>query len=403
MDILFLSHCVPNPPNKGEKIRAFHEIAHLAADHRVHLACLARNQAEIRDAEQMRDRCASVSVELLRPKRALAGATLRFALGESLTASFYRNGHLARRVAALAQEVRLDATVVYSAAMAPYAPAGVPAVLDLVDVDSEKWFEYARVRRPRSLFAMEGRRLRRIEVEHGSRAACSILTTRNELELFQGFSPDCRSRFLENGVDFDYFDPAAVPVDASLSSRRFLVFVGAMNYYPNADAALWFAGSVFPQLRQQIPGLELLIVGRDPTAAVRSLVNAPGVQVTGSVSDVRPYLRASIAAVAPLRIARGIQNKVLEALAMGKPVLASAAVCRTLEPAPYGVIRCDSPSDYVRAAMDLPATAERIRAGAQQRFRWDRNMQVLSNEICRLSQHNRVPQTAAQGRARAES
>jgi sugar transferase (PEP-CTERM/EpsH1 system associated) len=403
MDILFLSHCVPNPPDKGEKIRAFHELTHLTAEHRVHLACLARNPAELHDAELLRDRCASVTVELLHPKQALAGAALRFAAGASLTTSFYRNGNLARRVAALARDTMLDATVVYSAAMAPYAPPRTPVLLDLVDVDSEKWLAYARTRRPGFLYGMEGRRLRRLENQFGLSAACSFLTTRNELSLFHSFSPNTRARYMENGVDFDYFDSSAEPVDASLSGRQFLVFVGAMNYYPNADAALWFTEHAFPAIRRQMPNLELLIVGRDPTAAVRSLVNVPGVHVTGSVSDVRPYLKASVAAIAPLRIARGVQNKVLEALAMGKPVLASPAVCQTLDPAPQGVVRCEFAADYVRAVETLPCASEDIRAGAQQRFQWDRNMQVLSNELCRLSQHNRVPQTAAQGWARAES
>jgi polysaccharide biosynthesis protein PslH len=403
MNILFLSHCVPNPPDKGEKIRAFHELTHLAGTHRVHLACLARNPAELSHAEALRDRCASVDVALLRPSRALATAALRFAAGACLTTSFYGSRELRHRVAALARSTHLDAALVYSAAMAPYAPPGVPMLLDLVDVDSEKWLQYARVRRPGFLYGIEGRRLRRLERVFTGEAACGLLTTRHEMEILRRFAPAARVRCMENGVDFEYFDPACTPAGPTLEGRRFLVFVGAMDYYPNADAVEWFAGRALPLLRRHVPDLEFFIVGRAPTPGVRELANLPGVHVTGAVPDVRPYLKASLAAVAPLRIARGVQNKVLEALAMGKRVMASRDVCDTLEPLPAGVIPCHSELDYLRALEAAAGESPEIRSAARERFCWDRNMQVLSEELCRLPGQNGIQQSAACGWAPASS
>jgi glycosyltransferase involved in cell wall biosynthesis len=167
-----------------------------------------------------------------------------------------------------------------------------------------------------------------------------------------------------------------------------------MDYFPNADAAVWFADRVLPGLRDVDPALEFLIVGRDPAPAVRALAARPGIQVTGAVPDVRPYLQGALAAVAPLRIARGVQNKVLEALAMGLPVMASRAVCQTLDPLPAGVVPCDSEPDYLRAfraGAQVPPAA--IRAAAERRFSWDRNMQALSNELCRVYEQNRLQPT----------
>jgi sugar transferase (PEP-CTERM/EpsH1 system associated) len=383
MDILFLSHCVPAPPDKGEKIRSYHELTRLAAQYRVHLACFAKNRSEVEDARKLEDRCASVYVEPLGPAR-LARAGLSYLAGSCLTASFYGSRRLREHVRSLAARP-LFAAVVYSAVMAQYAPAGIPAVLDMVDVDSEKWFQYARMRPLGMLYRAEGRRLRRLEADCASQAACTLLSTANEARLLWSFAPGANVRYMENGVDFDYFDPALTHEPADLR-RRFVVFVGAMDYYPNADAACWWASHVFPQLRRQQPDMEFLVVGRNPTRAVRRLAGQPGITVTGPVADVRPYLSAAEAVVAPLRIARGIQNKVLEALAMGKHTLASEAVCDTFgQELPRGIVPCRSPRDYLRffqqgrtASTGLPAA---IRGAARGRFSWNTNLQTLAAEL----------------------
>jgi sugar transferase (PEP-CTERM/EpsH1 system associated) len=382
--ILFLSHCVPYPPDKGERIRAYRDLMRLASLGPVHLACIAQSRQEEDAAQTLRQalggQCASLHVERIRPRRALLRAAAQFAAGACLTESYYGAAGLHRYVAGLG---RVDVTVAYSSAMAQYAPPGVPLVLDMVDVDSEKWAQYAAWRRPGWAYAMEGRRLRRREAEYAGRAAAVVLTTRHEAAVFAGIAVHPRVVAMENGVDFDYFDPQRVPATAALRFPR-LVFVGAMDYFPNAQGICRFATGVFPQLRRQCAGLELVIVGRNPTRAVRQLASGAGVTVTGGVADVRPYLAEALAVVAPLEIARGIQNKVLEALAMGKRVLASPAVAATLGSLPEGVVCCRQAADYAAAlppaAAGWPYEAA-IRQAAGARFTWERNLDLLSREV----------------------
>jgi polysaccharide biosynthesis protein PslH len=385
MDILFLSHCVPNPPDKGEKIRAHHELIHLAARYSVHLVCFAKSPIEEEDAAKLKSICASVYVERLVPARSLALAAAEFAAGRCLMTSYYGSRRMRQHVETIASR-GLDACVAYSSAMAQYAPANVPLILDMVDVDSEKWFQYGRMRRPGMLYRIEGGRLRRLETAYGQRSAATFLSTWNEAGLFRSFSPNCEIDCMENGVDFDFFNASEVSAPASLNGRPYVAFVGAMDYYPNADAVCWFAANVFPELRRRRRHLEFLIVGRDPGKAVRRLAEQPGITVTGSVPDVRPYLVGAISVVAPLRVARGIQNKVLEALAMGKGVFASEAVCRTFgQSLPAGLVRCDSEADYLRILNKGEGIAypppEIIREEARKRFSWSNNLKGLADRL----------------------
>ena len=381
MDILYLSHCVPNPPDKGEKIRAHRELLHLCERFRVHLACFARSPQDLASAGDLRARCASVYAEHLPPVTALARAAARFAWGESLMMAHYSSRSMQQYVADLARRERLSATVIYTAVMAPLAPAGVPALLDLVDVDSEKWFDYARMRTPGFLYGMEARRYRRAEIEQAGRASRILLSTEAEADLFRRVAPQVPVRVFTNGVDVDYFDPARSPALPELAGRRPLVFVGTMDYYPNIEGVLWFASEILPELRRRESGIEFFVVGRNPPQTVVRLGQQPGITVTGAVPDVRPYLAAARAVVAPLRIARGIQNKVLEALSMGKTVLASDAICRTLGPElPCGVVRCGSAAEFIEGSVRTPTDAT-IRPYAVRELAWQRTLEGLTREV----------------------
>jgi sugar transferase (PEP-CTERM/EpsH1 system associated) len=384
-DILFLTHCAPTIPDKGERIRAYHEVRHLAKTHRVHVAGLAREERPFVAVPHILPDCASVYIELLRHRSPIY-PLLRLAAGDSLTASFYRRRSLERYVRTLCREVRFAATIAFTSAMAPYAPEGVPLLLDLVDVDSEKWSEYTRVRWPKTLFRIEAERLQREEIRWSRRAASIMLTTEQERALLDRIAPGLRSRAIENGVDFEYYNPERVPALPELAGRRYIVMVGSMGYYPNDDGAVWFANEVFAPLREKLPELEFLVVGSSPPAAVRRLNRLPGVSVSGYVPDVRPYIAQALTTVAPLRIARGIQNKVLEALAMGKTVLASDEICRTFGPSqPLGVIRCGTGGDYQRLIVDSFSSASpsdpRIREAAAGRFSWARNLAAMDEEL----------------------
>jgi sugar transferase (PEP-CTERM/EpsH1 system associated) len=380
MDILFLSHCVPNPPDKGEKIRAWHELNALTAKHRVHLACFAKNAEEVAKAHELKDRCASVFAERLSPYLAVAGAAFRFAAGGSIGTDFYRSDKMRAHIESL-RTLPLDVTLAYSSAVVQFAPADVPFWIDMVDVDSEKWLDYAERRWPGALYKIEGNRLRALEAAYARRAECVFLTTPRERDLLRRIAPGARVESYINGVDFEYFNPAVYPAASGLENRRYVVFVGQMDYFPNVDACRWFADPIFAQLRARCPGLEFLIVGRNPARVVQRLAAKPGITVTGGVADVRPYLSHALAMVAPLRIARGVQNKVLEALAMGKRVLASPAVASTFGATlPDGVSICESSADYARqleGIIDQPGCEPFIRERARANFSWQTNLRPL--------------------------
>jgi len=399
MDILFLSHCTPDAPDKGEKIRAYHELTHLARSHRVHLACFARTERELSRRDKLEGICASVYIERLRPATSLPGAAVRAAAGESFVSAVFRSSRMDAYVRRLTAGARLDACLAFSSVMARQAPAELPRIVDMVDVDSEKWRAYAAMRRPGFLFAAEAARLRRLEAGIGGQASCIFVSTAQEAALYREIAAGARARVLENGVDGAYFDPASVDPLPELAGRRYLLFVGAMDYYPNRQAVVSFCRDVFPGLVRQDPGLEFLIAGRNPSRDVRELDRLNRVSVVGGVPDVRPYLRSALAVVAPLAIARGIQNKVLEALAMGKPVLASDPIVRTFgDSLPEGVFPASGAETWVEIIGSLSEKAShdpnRIREAACSRFRWESNLDSLDEELRRAAARRSTPRAA---------
>ena len=299
-------------------------------------------------------------------------------------------------VDSLARQVPLAATLAYSAVMAPYAPRQLPLLFDMLDVDSEKWLQYAQSRWPGFLFRLEARRLRRWETFWSTTAQCTVLTTENEELLLRTFAPQALTCFMENGVDGAYFDGVARPLPAGLEGRPFVVFVGTMDYPPNIEAARWFATSVLPGLRRLDARVEFLIVGRNPAKSVRALARLDGVTVVADVPDIRPYLSHGRAIVVPLLLARGIQNKVLEALAMGRPVFASTAVCATFgKSLPVGVFCCASAPEFVdrvsEACTAAPHCDASIRAEACRRFSWQEGVERLVERLETLTLSTTLP------------
>jgi polysaccharide biosynthesis protein PslH len=389
MDVLYISHCVPWPPDKGDRIRAYHSVRALLEHHRVHLAALARSEEEAAARSDLRDKLASVRIEVLDLKRGAIRGFAGFAAGGCFTTAFHHNPALQAHVLSAVRQYPIGAVVMLSSSMASYAIDAVPLIADWGDVDSEKRLQYAKMRFPGFAQRLEGLRLREVERSHALRVRRTFLTTPNELDLFERIAPNAPLGCSGNGVDTEFFDPEAdLAIPGDLKRRRFLVFVGVLSYFPNSDGVCRFAEEVFPLLRRNDPELELLLVGRNPTRRVMRLAQREGVTVTGAVPDVRPYLAAARGVIAPLRIARGVQNKVLEALAMGKRVLASEEVCRTFLPDfPHGVVRCLTPAEYSRAAAALPphsAADMTIAKAARARFSWTRNLAPLVAELAAI-------------------
>lgn len=379
LHILYLCHRVPYPPDKGEKIRAFHQIRHLARRHKVHLLTLS--DGPLPDLAPLEALCERVEVFPLSRPAAYLRAGLKMALPRPLTLSFFESKELAARVRELARRERFDVQVVFCSAMAPYAELtpDVPAVLDMVDVDSAKWAQYARFAPLplRPVYALEARRLRRYEASLAGRFRRVLLATGNEARLYKTSAPGARTVTLLNGVDADFFQPLDLPK----SPHPTLVFTGQMDYFANVDGVVHFAKNVFPRLRRRFPDLEFLVVGRSPVPAVRDLGELPGVQVTGAVGDVRPFLARAWAMVAPLRIAQGVQNKALEAIASRLPLVCTERVLAGLSDGGFrsgrDVLAAGSDEEMERAVaavIEDAALRDRLAEHAHQRlvvhYRW---------------------------------
>jgi sugar transferase (PEP-CTERM/EpsH1 system associated) len=328
MKLLFLAHRIPYPPNKGDKIRSYNELrGFVERGNEVHLLAFADNRRDMSYRIFLAQLCASVEIVPLHRTNAKLRAATKLMTRQPLSLGYFDSRKMKRLVRQSIAQHDFDAVFVYSSTMAQYVPRELWArtIVDLVDVDSEKWRDYASFAKPPKswLYDLEWKRLRHYEHEIVRRFAFTILTTTREASLLDDldeFTRHARLRIINNGVDLDYFQPDD---EESISPTPRLVFVGAMDYYANIEGVTWFVEKVFPLIRRIEPRAEFFIVGSNPTSEVERLGRCRGVSVTGLVYDVRPFMRSATACVVPLRIARGVQNKVLEAMAAGKAIVAT--------------------------------------------------------------------------------
>ncbi|MFP4614863.1 MAG: TIGR03087 family PEP-CTERM/XrtA system glycosyltransferase [Thiohalorhabdus sp.] len=385
--LLFLAHRIPYPPNKGDKIRSFHLLEYLSRHYDVHLGAFVDDPADWRYAKQTARYCATAELVPLGRGRARLRSLGGLVAGSPLSLPFYRDRRMDAWVGDTLRAVKPRRVVVFSSAMAQYVPQErapeARRVLDMVDVDSAKWAQYGRMRPgPMGwIFRREGRRLR----EHERRAAldfdATVLVTRPERELLEAAVPEAGGRLaaVGNGVDVEHFTPGADLRNPYPESGPVLVFTGAMDYWANVDAVTWFAEAVWPGIRERLPAARFFVVGARPTDTVLDLGRCPGIEVTGTVPDIRPYLAHADAAVAPLRVARGIQNKVLEAMAMARPVVATGAALDGLEGlADYPLVGED-PEALRRATLAAlsdppPVSGQALRDWVAERYAWEANL-----------------------------
>lgn len=324
--ILYLVHRLPYPPNKGDKIRSFHLLKHLAGKGDVYLGAFIDDPADWEFRDELRQWCKDSFIAEIRPSRAKFFSLRGLVTGEALTLPYYRHNELTRWVNDLADRGRVNRAVAFSSAMAQFVPERLPLkLMDMVDVDSDKWAQYAPTQSwPLSwLYRREAEKLSQWEDEVANRFTATFLVSETEAELLRYRSPHAAGRIhgLENGVDAAYFSPDQELPNPYPRGIIPIVFTGAMDYWPNVDAVCWFAQAVFPQVKAALPDAAFYIVGSQPTEAVQHLSRDSDVMVTGKVADVRPYLKHAACAVAPLRLARGVQNKVLEAMSMACPIV----------------------------------------------------------------------------------
>ena len=324
MKILYVCHRFPFPPKRGGKIRPFNMIRHLSQSHEVTVASLVRSDVEAEEGKGISPFCAGFHMS--RVRNWVQGARMVARLPTTIPSSigFFYSATLDATIRRLLREQRFDLIFVHCSSVAQYVAhvRDVPRILDFGDMDSQKWLEYSRYK-PFPLSAgywLEGVKLEAEEKRLAAHFDFCTATTRAEWETLRGYGVDTPTDWFPNGVDGEFFAPGAEPHQPDT-----ICFVGRMDYYPNQECMIEFCTRTWPLLRAARPNLGLLIVGADPSAKIRNLGEMPGVTVTGSVPDVRPYVQRSALMVAPLNIARGTQNKLLESMAMGVPVVTSRA------------------------------------------------------------------------------
>ncbi len=331
MDILYLVHRIPFPPDKGDKIRSFRWLNHLAEKHRIHLVTLYDDPNDLIHLDALSEYCATLRAFRLNPLSAKLRAFFALASKGPLSLPYFFHPEAKKAVSEIFSREPIDLALVYSSSMGQYVESSnhVPRILDMVDVDSAKFASYAELGTgiQSRIYGLEARRLARYEESQVRSMDRIILCTEPEAELLSRRVRDTRSVVaIGNGT----VPPRESDIPAERPSSK-IVFVGAMDYQPNVDAVVFAAKEIMPRVREKEPEASFVIVGRDPTAEVKKLGTLPGISVTGPVKNINTYLADACLSLVPLRIAQGIQNKVLEAMAWALPVVTNKRIAISLE------------------------------------------------------------------------
>lgn len=391
MNIFYLCHRFPFPPKRGGKIRPFNMIRHLSASgHQVTVCSLARSPEEAEEGRGIAPYCAGFEMGSVKEWVQVARMIVRLPVLTPSSMGYFYSPELAEHVRHLLGSKKWDLIFVHCSSVAQYVEhvTDVPKILDFGDMDSQKWFEYANYKPfPLSLgYRLEGAKMLAAEKRLACQFDLCTATTRAEWETLNSYETGVDTDWFPNGVDADFFCPVDEQYDVDTIS-----FIGRMDYYPNQECMARFCEQTWPLLKSRRPTMKLLIVGADPSPAMRQLGDLPGVTVTGSVPDVRPFIRGSALMVAPLNIARGTQNKILEAMAMGVPVVTStiAAGGVDAESVTHFLV-ADTPQAYADAIMQIvnsPAERNRLAVAGRQRMlshhAWPRSMVRLEGIIDR--------------------
>jgi sugar transferase (PEP-CTERM/EpsH1 system associated) len=351
--VLYITHRVPWPPDRGDRIRTWHVLKYLSKRADVDLISLADEPV----TEATRNQLRQVTRQLaILPHtgfiRYVTGIT-SLIIGRSITEGLFQSSSLKHVLEEWNDQHDYHAALASSSGIAryilpPFLNQSCTRWVDLIDVDSQKWVDYSKASAfPASLiYQLEGLRLRRVESRLADQCSRLLVVSDAERDLLRSFCPRAPVSAVGNGVDSDYF----APCEGKTADPHSCVFVGVMNYKPNVDGAVWFAREVWPGIRKRYPDARFRIVGRSPSAEVLALNEVSGIQVTGAVDDVRTWLYQSTCAVVPLRIARGVQNKVLEAMSCGKPVICSPEPLKGLNAEPgLHLLKADAPDEWVHS------------------------------------------------------
>ncbi|NNL89844.1 MAG: TIGR03087 family PEP-CTERM/XrtA system glycosyltransferase [Marinicaulis sp.] len=415
-EILFLAHRIPYPPDKGDKIRSWRLLQYLTERFDVHLVSFIDDQRDERHADFLREQCASATFIAIEPALRKVVCVLGLVTGKALSVQFYRNS----KMKTVIDEIRrkpLAYEIAFSSTMAQYLeqPGNASArIIDFCDADSEKWRRYADAA-PWPMSWVYRREATKMAVEESniiSWADHCFAITEQEANIFNSRAGVSKPvGWWSNGVDAEYFDPEAEFSCHEYSSD--VIFTGAMDYRANVEAVLGFVKNTWPAIREKRPQATFTIVGARPVRELLALHQRDGIIVTGRVDDIRPWLALAKVAIAPMRVAQGIQNKVLEAMAMGKPVVASTA-------AATGLRVCDGESILIRDGVENVAgeilqllndkvmrqeIGDNARRCVIEIYNWDRQLQrfsiAIENNEFRYSSANESEDLASPPRSSA--
>jgi len=381
-DILFLAHRIPYPPDRGDKIRSWNILRHLATLARVHLACFADDEKDAAHLPALREAVGGEIHVEVRTRTKVAAGAIALAEGRPVSLALFDSPKLRAFVRGKLAGDSIGTIFAFSGQMAQFVPAGVRQrfVMDFGDVDSAKFAQYAAdgAGPMRWVNRREGGKLAAFERAVAGRADLCLFVSEAEAALFRERTGLANIRALSNGIDVDRFDPQADFPRLEKGEAPILLFTGQMDYPPNAEAVAWFARDVLPL----VPGARFVIAGRNPPAAVRALAGAR-VTVTGAVPDMRSWLAAADVVVAPLKLARGIQNKVLEAMAMARPVVASPAAFEGIDAIPGRDLLVAGDAAETAAAVnrllaDPGAIGSAARRQMERHYRWEARLAPLA-------------------------
>lgn len=389
-NLLLLVHRIPYPPNKGDKICSFHLLKWLIKHYQVYLGTYIDDPSDWQHVDKLNALCAQTHYLGLTPKFAKIKSLKGLLTGQALSVPYYHNQAMQAWVDQTISQHQIKKVLIFSSVMAQFINDShdVEMIVDFVDVDSDKWQQYAAKKSglAKWIYQRESEYLLNYERAIAAKAKASIFVSAQEAALFKRLAPESAAQIthINNGVDTDYFSPEHKPASPFLADEPVIVFTGVMDYWANVDAVSWFATDVFPSILKLYPSAKFYIVGSKPSKAVQALTKQNNVVVTGAVADVRPYVAHAGLVVAPLRIARGIQNKVLEAMAMGKYIAATTAAMEGIVCAdPIDVAISDDAESMAEQIVEYlrlnpqPRLSTRNREFVQLKFSWDKNLSPL--------------------------
>jgi sugar transferase (PEP-CTERM/EpsH1 system associated) len=385
-DLLFLSQRIPYPPNKGDKIRSFNILKHLSATHRIHLACFIDDEADWVETPALDEYCVQTHFVRLNPTAAKLRSLKAFATGDALNLPYFNDAGLDSWVQNTIQSVKPPLAFVFSSQMVQYLFRAdhqfEKIVVDFCDVDSDKWRQYSDVKSwPMNwVYRRESEKLLEYDRKVASKVDAATFVAPPEVELFNRLSPETTDNIsaVSNGIDSDYFDPHGDYPTPYQDEGPVLIFTGAMDYWPNIQCVQWFVEEIFPLILPKIPNASFHIVGGNPSPQVQELANSSNIFVSGRVPDMRPYFKHADIAVVPMQIARGMQNKVLEAMAMALPTVVTPQALEGIDlPEEPSLYLADSAQTFANSCVDALLDKSSAARGALSRqwvmdtYSWD--------------------------------